>query len=275
MPVLEVNIDLENLANVAQTGVRRAAIFMGLGLNAAARDDFNDYSLGRLPLVPGQVGLPMSFIPDDLPTDQVQAFKTEFATWIVGCGLRDMIEHYATFLDKIQQYSLFVWQSLGRLGSIDPVKAQRTFQGRLGVPDKLKELRSVFGISMQHEVSVGRLYKARNCLTHDLGVVHDKRCVDGIFALTWLTPTARLEPKDGSPAIAFPTMLGTQLEAESNFIVEMVEREIRLTAGDRLVLSHQDLREILFFFSALVIPLTLEPFSNFLRNEGVPERQKL
>jgi hypothetical protein len=40
-----VNIDLNELSDIGHAGVRRAVLFMGLGLNASARKNFNDYEL--------------------------------------------------------------------------------------------------------------------------------------------------------------------------------------------------------------------------------------
>src|SRR5688572_21249022 len=88
-----VNIDADQMAGIARVGVRRAAIFMGLGLHAAKRPDFNDYELSKLPFEAGETGLPMDFVPRDAPKATVEQFKAEFATWITGCGLRELLEH--------------------------------------------------------------------------------------------------------------------------------------------------------------------------------------
>ena len=46
-----INIDIPGIQHIALAGVNRAAFFMGFALNAVARDDFNDYQLGNLPLI--------------------------------------------------------------------------------------------------------------------------------------------------------------------------------------------------------------------------------
>lgn len=74
-------IDVHELANLAHTGVRRAVLFMGLGLNAAHREEFRDYQLHKLPILPDQTGLPVEFFSSDLPLERVDEFKKEFAVW--------------------------------------------------------------------------------------------------------------------------------------------------------------------------------------------------
>ena len=69
------NIDLVQMEGLAQTGVRRAVLFMGLGLNAAAREDFNDYQLSKLPHAPGQTEMLIDFFPSGLPLERVKEFK--------------------------------------------------------------------------------------------------------------------------------------------------------------------------------------------------------
>lgn len=129
----QVNIDVRQPSNIAHTGVRRAVLFMGLGLNAMQRKDFRDYQLHKLELQPGRTSLPIDFFPSDLPPKRVDEFKKEFSFWIVGCGVREMLEHYALLLDHIHKYGLLVQQVRGLLAERDPQKEHRTFHrnGRL------------------------------------------------------------------------------------------------------------------------------------------------
>jgi len=45
MPQIEYNIDFGKLLEVALKGVRRATVFLGLGVNAALDKNFNKYQL--------------------------------------------------------------------------------------------------------------------------------------------------------------------------------------------------------------------------------------
>src|SRR5690242_16347713 len=86
----------------------------------------------------GHDGLPIHFLPDDPAPDVVNDFKGEFATWIISCGLREMMEHYATMLDHIHRYALAAKQANKTLGATDPEKAHRDFHSLPGVKRKLE-----------------------------------------------------------------------------------------------------------------------------------------
>lgn len=89
--VLTVRIDLDQLMDVALKGVRRTAVFLGLGLNAASRADFNDYELWKL--APKDAngnyeGLTFGLVPDNAPSETLKHYKEEFGVWVINNGLR-------------------------------------------------------------------------------------------------------------------------------------------------------------------------------------------
>ncbi|MGE0022572.1 MAG: hypothetical protein AB7S70_02950 [Hyphomicrobium sp.] len=266
-----VHIDFEQLGNLAHTGVRRAVLFMGLGLNAAHRKEFRDYQLHKLPILPGQTGLPIEFFPDNLPAERVDEFKSEFATWITGCGLRELTEHYAIMLDQIHHGALAVYQERKKLDSIgDPAKVHQKFH-RFGVPAKLKSLSESFGVKTKHAESVSSLYEARNCLTHDFGNVTTKRVNHGdTLVLTWLALDMLAQGVETGQEIPLAHLIGQPTPEETNILMRSSERHRVLKVGEKLKLSQQDLWEICYFFNAHAIPSILSSFGDFLKVHGVP-----
>jgi hypothetical protein len=103
------NIDFDELKDFAHVGVRRAVIFMRLGLNAAHREDFLDYELSKIRSSTGERRFPIEFFPEALPAERLNYFKVEFARWIQDCCLCDLLEHHALFLDKIHLHALVVY----------------------------------------------------------------------------------------------------------------------------------------------------------------------
>jgi hypothetical protein len=73
-------INLDQIRITALTGVNRAIIFMGLGVNAADDPAFVDYQLK------GPVQIPV--IPHELSESELLAAKKDFRNWIIGNGLR-------------------------------------------------------------------------------------------------------------------------------------------------------------------------------------------
>lgn len=268
---MQYRINLKQLEDFAQTGVRRAVLFLGLGLNAAHKKDFQDYQLWKLPILPGQTGLPIDFLPRTVPTSTLEAYKREFATWITGCGLREVLECYAIFLDQIHGHALTVHQAQSDYSEFgEPEKLHREFE-RLGVPDKLKTVKKRFGIEPTDPDAIRTLYVARNCLTHDLGVVHSKRSNEGdAFVVRWraLDFIARgLETGTEQP---LAELIGNVTTEETGIAVKWTERRKPFKPGDKLSLSQQDLWEICYFFRAVAIPSAGNSFVAFLKRHRVP-----
>ena len=158
------HIDFDKLKDFAHIGVRRAVIFMGIGLNAAHREDFLDYELSKIPSSSGERRFPIEFFPEALPTERVNYFKVEFARWIQDCCLCDLLDHHALFLDKIHLHALVVYRSLGKLAEKDdPEKLHNKFRHE-GITGKHKSLSERFGIDPTHSATIDQLYEARNAL---------------------------------------------------------------------------------------------------------------
>lgn len=265
-----VNIDITKLSNLAHIGVRRAVLFIGLGLNAAHREDFVDYELRKIPISPGQTSLPIEFFPSNLPAERVKVFKEQFATWITGCGIRELLEHYALFLDQIHRHALLVLQVRGKLGQIDPKKEQKLFNRQFGIPAKLETLQNRFSIAPTDPESIKQLYHARNCLTHELGVVQPKRCdSDGHFVLTWKAFEVFAKGEKTGTERPITELIGKKTEEDTAILGRQITRERKFASGERLLLSKQDAWEICYFFNAHAIPSAANSFIKFLEANEV------
>lgn len=264
------HIDIDKLKDFAHVGVRRAAIFLGLGLNAAHREDFMDYELSKLPPSDGDKRFPIDFFPRGLPAERINYFKIEFSRWIRDCCLCDLLEHYALFLDKIHLHALVVYRAAGRLSERDsPEKLHNKFRYD-GITAKHRVLRERFGIDPAHAGFVDQLYEARNALTHDFGVVLPKRCdSNGNFALKW--PKFNFigigsETGKETPLVA---LIGEPTTEETTIALRVEQREDIYKAGERVEVSREDLEEVLHFFAGWAIPSTLTAFVAFLEVNGI------
>jgi hypothetical protein len=238
---------------------------MGLGLNAAHRKEFRDYQLHKLPIVPGQTSQPIELVPTDLPDKRIDVFKSEFAVWITGCGLRELTEHYALFLDQIHAYALAVLQQREKLAAIgDPEKLQIEFNRRFGIRDKLKALRKRFGIETEESDAIEGLYEARNCLTHDFGNVLPKRYNSAdAFVLRWRALDLVARGVDTGEERPLVDLIGKVTSEETDFLMKVAERKKSFKVGDKLGFSQQDLWEICYFFNAHAIPSMQRSFLEF------------
>ncbi|NWF74711.1 MAG: hypothetical protein HXY51_16970 [Nitrospirae bacterium] len=109
-----INVDLDDIQEIALKGVRRAAVFMGLGLNAAFNKDFKDYRLSQITKV--------DLVPPDANDAQIENFKKEFSYWIIGNGLRELIENFHVFLDRLHDGCLLF--KVTKVGGSSPQEVQ-------------------------------------------------------------------------------------------------------------------------------------------------------
>ena len=95
MPQVEYNIDFGKILEVALKGVGRATVFLGFGVNAALDTNFNKYQLTDI----AQIQL----LPQEVDVQALSHFKDEFKTWLVGNGLRELIETFSVFLERLHE----------------------------------------------------------------------------------------------------------------------------------------------------------------------------
>jgi hypothetical protein len=272
----QVHLDVGRMVGIARVGVRRAAVFMGLGLHAATRPDFTDYELSKLPALPGELGLPMDFVPRNAPRQVVERFKAEFAIWIAGCGLRELLEHYALFLDHVHRAGLVVLHSRGLVSSLGhPKKLQANFHRTPGVPAKLTMLSDRFGMAPDKPEHIASLYKARNCLTHGVGVVSPQNAdMNGELHLRWLAFEVYARGESSGQIVAPRTLIGKVTTEPMSIEGKLVEREKVFKVREQIKLTQQDLWEICYFFNANCIPSLVRSMADFFQKHGVPMNEE-
>ena len=172
-----VTIDLDSTIVAAQKGIRRAYVFMGLGVNAAADPNLNNVHLADNPQI--------FIVPQEVPPEIMSSYKESFAQWIISNGLREIIESFGLTLNSIYRACLLI-----------DAKGQADVEGRnrdravkfeqLGEKRKLENLADEFGITSELADYIQLLNAARNCLTHRWGVVSQADCNEpGEFVLRW------------------------------------------------------------------------------------------
>jgi hypothetical protein len=188
-PVREHNIDLAKLEGLARLGIERAAVFMGLGLHAAYREDFKAYELTDLPRSVKADSIPITLVPD-ASAATIKKYKREFADWIVPTVLGEVLEHFALYLNHIHYHALVVFHVRGlnkHLGNFEEVR--RNFEEAPGLRDKLERLaRKEFGITTPHADEIAQLYALRNACTHNFRYVGPKQAREaGELVVRWRT----------------------------------------------------------------------------------------
>lgn len=228
-----------NLANGLETiglGVRRAAVFMGFGLNAMADPNFRDYELVKL------TGL--EFIPRSVSQEALNEFKAEFSNWVVANGFRELVQSFESFLNCVYGWALGIDATTQGIEVQTAKKRQNSFSHE-GITKKLDRLSEEYAIATAKEPALDSINLMRNCLTHRHGLVSEK---DGSpeLVLRWWGFDIVLETKSGKRTILPHPMEcgGILVQEESQVLASYVERTKAFPVGTVVRLAAREVAEI-------------------------------
>jgi len=212
---------------------------MGLGINAANDPSVRRYELAHL------TGIEL--VPAGVDEKTLSTFKAEFGLWVTECGLRELIERFALFLDAIHQACVSLAISRDRMQKEEGHKQQRTFPFK-GIDEKLRLLKSRFDVGPSHPDYLSSIHQARNCLTHRSGRVGKEDCRgQSDFTIRWQSfDVLALEPGKESPTplpIPFPET-PMEFKQGARIQVRIAERKLTIKKGEFIRLSPKQLAEI-------------------------------
>jgi len=258
----QINIDLRAIKNIAVKGVRRTAIFMGLGINASNDPDFKQYELVKF--------TSLEFIEPISDEKTLTHFKTEFERWIIANGLRELIETFCVFLDEIHLVCLLVTISSGQI-SKDQFQSQNTKFRHFGLKDKLKHLNDDFGVATGQSDYLMSINQARHCLTHRRGIVGSEDCFnEKELIVRWNGIDTYAETPSGERISLFPIPAeGVILTEGSKVMVAFPERAKIFPILSLVTFSPRDLAEICHF-TLNQTNEAIRSIEEYMRKSGVP-----
>lgn len=224
------------LLEPAESGYLRAAVFLGLGCNAARREDFIEYHLTR--------DTHFKILPDDVPADTIAVWKNDFYRWIVECGFREVVEYTCLFLDRLYDTALHIHKQHS--------ETKRQAFNRKGLPAKIEILKKEFQISCRYPDSLASVYAVRNCLVHRLGLVGPEDIGStGRLILSWIGVKTFLQGEDGKeyeiPDLGRPGASPWKVPCAGDLAIAWREKTLPFSQGDMIELEPHALHEILFF----------------------------
>jgi len=220
----------------------RAAIFLGLGVNAARDKSFVHYQLPEISH--------LRLVPENATETQLADFKDNFEKWIISNGLRELVESYAVFLDEIFQASLWFATSKELIKAEEANKLLKSFK-KIGVEGKLKSLRTHFNISTAKEKYFSSINQARNCITHRRGKVGQEDLRDKEkFELVWWAFELIARSTDGQEISLTPPLPkeGILIESGGSIYLKVIDKIKEYNLGDFLKFSPSELNEICLLF---------------------------
>lgn len=243
-----INVDFPSLQQVAGRGIRRTALFLGLGADAANNPAVKEYILWQ--------ESPLQFLPQNVDEETLTNFKNEFSRWIVACGFRELIETFSIFLDGVYQACLAISSNKTPV-SVRDFKAKMKGFRYWGIERKLCQLKEEFAVSMARPDYMVTISQARNCLTHRLGMVGIEDCKnDDKLVVKWMGLDIYAENPSGETIPLHPMPEGgVLLQAGGQVKAKCVERAHSFDRGQLILFSPAELFEICFCINSSTIEI--------------------
>lgn len=259
---MHLTLDYAPTREIVYIACRRAAAFMGFGLNAARNDTLTDFTLSR--------EYSLHWFPDDLSTETIAEYKREFEGWIVAGGLRELIEGFSVFLDRLYELTLIASCNGQQLGS--------DFHSRIaavknkGLPGKQLAFREEFAISSELAPFLKTLHEARNCLSHERGVVTPAYFnTESALEVRWRAFELFIKKEDGEETVLTLRQDAPPVgpfDQSANVLMRQLVRTRTFAAGELMRFSFQDLAEICIFIY-LAADSFFMPAVEFAKQHGV------
>jgi hypothetical protein len=237
MAPLSINFDY--IADIPMRGVRRASVFLGLGVNAARNPQFKDYQLQNLAL--------FRIMPDALPDETIAHFKENFEEWVISCALRELTETLDVFLDSVHRACLLMATNQGTVTPEEANKWGPVFE-RGGLDSKLSLLRRRFSIETSREAYFKGIKQARHCIAHRRGIVgmEDVDESDNKLHLQWWRVELLIKTPIGKEISLMPPLEEGAIVLEEGGEVQarFSTNERVFAIGQKISLNPNDLTEV-------------------------------
>jgi hypothetical protein len=257
----KVTIDLDEIWEPAGMGVLRGSAFAGLGTNAARDPNLTDFDL------PGLLKLSYS-----RSTPNIEEIKVEFGRWVLANAFREAVESFALALDRSYEVLLLCeWTTTRKRPTIGRF---RKFH-HAGVEGKLEILHTEFQIETVAALYFRSLNKARNCLTHRMGVVGLADCTEERALVVRYRRMEFVAIEENGSEQILPFDSGGTFQTGSAFRVALryKEEECRFALGARLLLEPSDVKHIFWTLNQCGLELKSSIIAK-LQQMGVPFKSR-
>ena len=243
-------------------GIRRAYVFMGLGINAASDPNLNNVHLADNPQI--------FMVPQEVSPEIMSGYKENFAQWIISNGLREIIESFGLSLNNIYTACLLI-DTRGQADVEDSNRDRAIKFEQLGAKRKLENLAKEFGVTSALAEHIQSLNAARNCLTHRWGIVREADCNQpGEFVLYWRR-TELIAQTEGGDEIILPARIDEPIHFDepATIGIRWVDTNRSFNIGSVLQLEPQELQEICLMMFMATDELRRSLLS-FAESRGIP-----
>jgi hypothetical protein len=188
-----------------------------------------------------------------------EAAVKEAADWYLRCVFRDAIEATGEFLEGCRNVAaIYATAGSGKLtvGEFQKIVgiAAKKFH-KLGLPEKIRQLRDDFGVSAELSGHVLTINRVRNCLVHRFGAVRAQDLdQDGELKLRWRVFEFFGESADGSHQVIVDGPI--VLEEGWSLKLRAADRGRVFKLGDRVTLSYGEITHTMMTLMQFAIEVT-------------------
>jgi len=238
--VLEINF--AGVADLANTGARRAAAFLAMGQKSWSDDSIRSV----------QIPAPFSYtlLPDPLPEDLAAEIRQNFRIWVCGNCLVEIVQALSRFLDEY--YALLVYAPLhGKKLTTHALEAVNKCKSDANLFAKLSRIETAMGFSPELTQFARGWVGARNALAHNHGMVRQRDCTppgSGKLVLR----RRRVEIGIDGQGIDFDQLIGKTIEKDTALSIGIGQAERQFSTGDLLDFTTQEMIEICFTVNVVV-----------------------
>ena len=256
-----IQIDFSKIKEIADKGVRRTAVFIGIGINTVLDNERLNYELTKITQI--------QLVPPNVDDKTQKHFKDEFSNWIIANGLRELIETFKVFLDSLHHACFLMASSKGQF-----TEEAELFDRRFpkeGLPNKLTLLNDRFRVNPKYPEYLQTINKARNCLTHRRGIVGLEDCNDdNDLKINWLGIDVFIEEPNGNKTFINEIPEGGLLLSEGGEVkLQFMERDKRINRGMAIKFTPRELAEICYYF-LMESGNTCSAAVDFTKSIGIP-----
>lgn len=257
----KVEINLDSVLETLRRGVRRADVFMGMGLNAAEQNPPPSHILAP------ETGFKIQLVKQDLTKQEKAHIASEFGKWVQANGLRDLMETFSIFMHTLYTVNFMLLNSLGKIDDLASIPPPR-FE-KMGIGEQIDTLAKVVTVSADDFRITRSLNQTRNCYAHRRGIIGDIDIdhTTNVFELLWAAFQIEIAEPNGN-LILEPEIYGRVFENGGTVQLRMVMRSKQFRRGEELVVSKKDLKEICFCVLSIGERLFSETI-RLAREEGV------
>ncbi|MDI1343392.1 MAG: hypothetical protein PSV22_04720, partial [Pseudolabrys sp.] len=218
--VQTVHIDFDRVVETLRSGVRRADVFMGVGLNASEQDPSISHVLFR-----DQDNVPqIRLVKEELNDDEKKHVAKEFGKWVRANGLRELLETFSIFMLELYRIIFLIRLHQKRLDRAFNKCRPEKFE-RLGIGDQIRRLAEIFSVPDDNIKIVSSLNRARNCYAHRRGLVGEPDSDQGLRTLdiAWSALQVQVKEDDGKVTLG-EAVFGKRFEKGGDLQVAVIMR---------------------------------------------------